>query len=45
LRGDLAGAIADYEAALRIQPDDETARQNLEFARGKLPWWQRLFGS
>jgi Flp pilus assembly protein TadD len=33
LTGDLAGAIAAYERALKIDPNHKTARENLERAR------------
>ena len=33
--GDLTGAIAQFEAALRIQPSHEAARRNLERLRNR----------
>ena len=36
LRGDLEGAIAAYQQALRIDPNHKTARANLDHARAQL---------
>jgi Flp pilus assembly protein TadD len=35
LRGDLAGAIAAYEQALKINPQHKTARENLARAHAR----------
>ena len=36
---DRGTAVLAYHRALQIDPDDPTARQNLEYARGRLPGW------
>lgn len=36
---DLGTAVLAYHRALRLDPDDRTARQNLEYVRGRLPSW------
>ena len=36
---DRGTAVLAYHRALRLDPDDRTARQNLEYARGRLPSW------
>jgi tetratricopeptide (TPR) repeat protein len=37
-KGDYDRAIADFEAALRINPNDANAKNNLEIARRKCGW-------
>lgn len=32
-------AVLSYQRALRLDPEDRTARQNLEYVRGRLPGW------
>ncbi len=39
---DLEGAIAEYRAALRINPNDATTLGNLELVRKKGPRWLPL---
>ncbi len=36
---DRGTAVLAYHRALRLDPDDRTARQNLEYVRGRLPGW------
>ena len=37
LQGDRAGAAAEIQAAIKINPDDPFARRNLEFLRSASP--------
>jgi len=36
---DRGHAVLAYHRALRLDPDERTARQNLEYVRGRLPGW------
>ena len=36
---DRGHAVLSYHRALRLDPDDRTARQNLDYVRGRLPGW------